>query len=157
MKYDPVNVTLPFDRIDLDDLKGKPLGEVLRIFAAVREDRDTLRSAKAEAEKAFDFMARHVVPDALEDAGLVGEDGKGSASTPGGGKVYLQHDVQVQLAAGDRPEAYASLRELGYEELIQDYVFPAQLKSLVSSLMEEGEPLPAAVKAEPYVKAILRK
>lgn len=156
MRFTGMKVVPDPHGIDLDDLKGKPLGEVLSIFADVREIRDTLRTAKAEAERAYDFMSRHVVPDALQDAGLVGEDGKGSASTPQGGKVYLQHDVEVSLAAGDRAEAYAALVAMGLEELVQEYVFPAQLKALVKDLLEEGHEIPPKVKANPYVKAVLR-
>jgi hypothetical protein len=156
MKYNPAVLDYPHDEQDLEDLKAKPLGEVLRVFQVIREERDAIRTAKAAVEKAFDFMSRHVVPDALQDAGLVGEDGKGSASTPQGGKVYLQHDVEVSLAAGDRAEAYAALVAMGLEELVQEYVFPAQLKALVKDLLEEGHEIPSKVKANPYTKAVLR-
>lgn len=157
MKYTGVTLRPDPNATDLEKLKGSPLGEILATLEQVRDVRDALRSAKADAEKAFEYLTRHIVPEALEEAGLVGADGRGSASTPSGGKVFLQHDLHVSLAAGDRQEAYQSLVDMGLEELVQEYVFPQQLKSLIKDLQEEGAPLPAKVKVEPFTKAVLRR
>lgn len=131
-----------------------PVQKIAELASELRE----LKSKKEVAEedlkkinKRIEELQRWKLPELLDLAGLK------STRVDGVGTVYLQGDVDVGLLAEDRERFYEWLSENGNGDLIKEYVHPGTLKSFVKEQFENGLPLPEYVKANPFLKATLRR
>lgn len=81
------------------------------------------------------------LPKLMEDAEVP------SFKITGGGTIYLQDQLYVNVLAEDRPKLYEELRATGNGDMIQDWVFPNTLKAFCKEQLGAAKALPTVVKA----------
>lgn len=95
-----------------------------------------LASAKehqAAIQAQYDQVRNHLVPDAMEDAGVE------NIKIRGVGRVALYGQIQARIVKDKKDRAYEWLNENGHGNVIVDYVHSSTLKALIKELIAEGE------------------
>jgi len=113
------------------------------------------KEALAEEEKAVNrrikALTEHELPEYMEDNEI------DKITIDGVGTIYIQNNVYASVLSEDREALYMYLRETGNESLVVDYVFPATLKAFCKEQLNNGQPVPAVVKAHYVPTAMLRR
>lgn len=133
------------------------LKSVLQEFESRHDRVKELQAELKEAQSAYDEYRYEVVLDALYDAGILDEWGKGSCSTPSGRKLYITTDTRAYIRKEDEEVAHGALREMGFDELIRETVHPSTLTAWIRDRLANGESIPPGVQMYEKDKAVLRK
>ena len=121
---------------------------------------DALESAQAYAKEAeavakaakeeYDRLSIEVVPKLMEAEGI-------DSVKRGDMLFYIRHDLFANVDAEQRGALAATLRELGEEALITEYVFPQTLTAWAKERLENGEAIPPQVNLRRVTRAVPRK
>lgn len=137
---------------DAGDLKS-----VLEEFERRHDALSDLKDQVKEAQKAYDEYRYETVLEALNEAGILDDQGKGSCTTPSGRKVYIRTDTRAYIRKEDEPVAHKALREMGFGELISERVHNQTLTAWVRDRLENAEEIPPGIEMYEQEKAVLRK
>jgi len=133
------------------------LKTVLEQFEAAHDALEAAKTAQKEAQSAYNKLRYEIVPDALKAAGILGDDGKGSCTTPSGRKVYMSTDTRAYVAQADAEMVHDRMRSLGFDELIRETIHNQTLTSWVRGRLENGEEIPEGISVYEQDRAALRK
>lgn len=115
----------------------------------LKDQIDDLAEQKKDLQKEYDMIRFSLLPDAMDDDGLE------SMRVSGVGTVYLTDDINVSLI--NKWEAYDWLRDNGFGDMIQPYIFPQTVKAFVKEQIKEGVELPEdKFKVSPFTRAAIR-
>jgi len=135
-----------------EDLKTRPLAEVIEIMAQVRAELDTLKEKKSKLEKQFDAIRLNALPELMDEQDI----STITVETAYGKKrISLTGDIYFGILKDNREAAYEWLRKNGHEDLIQETVNSSSGKAWAKEMVKQGVELPDIFKATPYTRATL--
>lgn len=154
---DPRTLLAEHEAKEVDPEKASMVLELARRMATAKDRLDELTDEAKGLRETYDHIRLEELPDAMHEAGMVAATGKGGFTLQDGRKIFLQADMHVALAAGDRPSFYAWLTKHGHGDLLVEHVHPSTLKAFCKEQVAEDHDLPDTITTHPFLKAVLRK
>ena len=108
-------------------------------------------------KKEYNELRSQSIPEAMQDAGLVSDSGKGSFTLETGETVYIKNDLFANVNAVDREALFEYLREQGAGDLIKPTVNHNTLRAYAKEQLERGVKLPEIIKTSPFQTVSIRK
>ena len=112
------------------------LKEAAEKYKVLKDQIKALKDQQTELQKEFDEIRLKIIPDLMEEQGV------GTVTFKGVGRVQLAGDLNVSIPADKREEAYDWLEKHGHGDIIKPGVHPSTLKGFVKEALREGEELP---------------
>ena len=123
----------------------------MQLFRALQDDKEELTDRLAQINVEFDLLRFEAIPDRMDEQGIT------NVKLEGLGKVSLEGELFVEIAAANKPAFYLWLDEHGFGDLVQSTISGQTLKAFVKGQMKKGNELPFYVKARPASKAKLTR
>lgn len=133
------------------------LRDVLEEFEKISDELNELKEQKKEKQKEYDKLRYEKVPAALEEAGILDDEGKGSCTTPSGRKIYMRTDIWARIRKDNESVAHSAIKEMGYGDLLRETIHTSTLSAWIRERLEEAEPIPPGIDIDHVEQAVLRK
>ena len=138
--------------IDRELVSTLSLTEVIEMMHQKRQALDVAKAAVSILQDDFDTLAKSIVPEAMENAGME------QVVVAGIGRVNLRADIYTSIPAEMKQEAYQWLSDNGREGLITQTVNASTLKAGIREAIKKGEEFPEDLfKVTPYTMAVITK
>lgn len=130
--------------------------EELRSYCArmrvLQEQKDNLEAELTTVNKELDFIRTKAIPELMESMELR------NVTIGGIGRVQLASDIYVSTRDGQKDAAMEWLRDLGYENMIQETYNSSSLKALLRRMLAEGIDIPDDIfNVTPFTRASIVK
>jgi hypothetical protein len=123
------------------------------LVLAMRDLRDRHAAKKDETSElwaAHEALAKTVIPEAMEAAGLV------SIVLDGIGRLEIRNDASCSIPKENKDDVYQWMRDNGYEELIVGTINASTFKAQIKKMIKDGEDFPFdLIKFNPFDNAVL--
>lgn len=123
----------------------------------VKAQVDDLEEQLKKKKEKYRHLAEHEVPELMEKAGIVSNDGKGTFSLRSGARIHLKMDLHVGVRKEDKPGLFTWLRKAGLMDVIKEDVNAQTLKALCKERIEDGCDLPPMVTSHFATSAVLTR
>lgn len=138
--------------IDRELISTLSLTEVIEMMHQKRQALDAAKATVSALQDDFDTLAKSIVPEAMENAGME------QVVVAGIGRVNLRADIYTSIPAEMKQEAYQWLSDNGREGLITQTVNASTLKAVIREAIKKGEEFPEDLfKVTPYTMAVITK
>lgn len=118
----------------------------------LQEQKDNLESELAAVNKELDFTRTKAIPELMESMELR------NVTIEGIGRVQLTADIYASTRDGKKDAAMEWLRDLGYENMIQETYNSSSLKALLRRMLAEGVDIPDDIfNVTPFTRASIVK
>lgn len=130
--------------------------EDLRSYCArmrvLQERKDALEADLTAVNKELDFIRTKAIPELMESMELR------NVTIEGIGRVQLASDIYASTRDGQKDAAMRWLRDLGYENMIQETYNSSSLKALLRRMLAEGVDIPDDIfNVTPFTRASIVK
>jgi hypothetical protein len=118
----------------------------------LQTDIDDLEERVKEKKAKFDELRTKKIPDLMEELELK------TATFEGIGRVQLANDVYASTKEGKKDAAFEWLRDLGYDDMIQETYNMSTLKALFRKYLKDGVEIPGDIfNVTPFTRASIVK
>ena len=118
----------------------------------LQEQKDALEADLSAVNKELDFIRTKKIPELMESMELR------NVTIEGIGRVQLTADIYVSTREGKKDAAMQWLRDLGYENMIQETYNSSSLKALLRRMLAEGVDIPDDIfNVTPFTRASIVK
>lgn len=121
-----------------------------------KEELDAIKEEKKRIQKEYDRLREEVLPQAMTEAGIVSEDGRGSYTLPDGSTVYLRSTLYASCPKAQREQLHQWLRSRGHGDLIKESVHHQTLRAFAREQVEKGEEVPEFMTTHYVTRATVR-
>lgn len=130
--------------------------EELRSYCArmqvLQEQKDALEADLSAVNKELDLIRTKKIPELMESMELR------NVTIEGIGRVQLAADIYASTREGKKDAAMQWLRDLGYENMIQETYNSSSLKALLRRMLAEGVDIPDDIfNVTPFTRASIVK
>lgn len=130
--------------------------EELRSYCArmqvLQEEKNALEADLSAVNKELDFIRTKAIPELMESMELR------NVTIEGIGRVQLASDIYTSTRDGKKDAAMEWLRDLGYEDMIQETYNSSSLKALFRRMLAEGIDIPDDIfNVTPFTRASIVK
>lgn len=130
--------------------------EELRSYCArmqvLQEQKDALEADLSAVNKELDIIRTKKIPELMESMELR------NVTIEGIGRVQLAADIYASTREGKKDAAMQWLRDLGYDNMIQETYNPSSLKALLRRMLAEGVDIPDDIfNVTPFTRASIVK
>lgn len=130
--------------------------EELRSYCArmrvLQEQKDALEADLSEVNKELDLLRTKKIPELMESMELR------NVTIEGIGRVQLAADIYASTREGKKDAAMQWLRDLGYDNMIQETYNSSSLKALLRRMLAEGVDIPDDIfNVTPFTRASIVK
>ena len=130
--------------------------EELRSYCArmrvLQEQKDALEVDLSEVNKELDLLRTKKIPELMESMELR------NVTIEGIGRVQLAADIYASTREGKKDAAMQWLRDLGYDNMIQETYNSSSLKALLRRMLAEGVDIPDDIfNVTPFTRASIVK
>lgn len=130
--------------------------EELRSYCArmqvLQEQKDALEADLSAINKELDTIRTKKIPELMESMELR------NVTIEGIGRVQLAADIYASTREGKKDAAMQWLRDLGYENMIQETYNSSSLKALLRRMLAEGVDIPDDIfNVTPFTRASIVK
>lgn len=131
---------------------GLNLQDLAKRMIETRDHLEELKKKQAEAQKRFDHLRKHRIPDEMENMGVE------TVKLTGVGRLSLRAEAYAGFAKGKQAQAIAWLEENGHGDIVKETVHNSTLKAFLKECVREGEELPEDLFSfTPYMQATITK
>lgn len=121
-------------------------------MCALQERKDRIESELSEVNKQLDIVRTRRIPDAMTSLELR------NATFEGLGRVQLAEDIYASTREGQKERAMQWLRDLGYDDMIQETYNASSLKALFRRMIKDGKPIDETLfSVTPFTRASIVK
>lgn len=146
---------------DVEDSTGATAPtDVVALGEEMARLREELKEKKAEVKEIqarYDEVRHRQLPEAMANAGLVTDSGKGKFTLSDGSTIYLASSVKAYVRRDDEGTFHSWLRANGHADLIRETVHHQTLRAFVREQLEQGNPLPNVVNEHHETSARIRR
>lgn len=119
---------------------------------SLEEQKEELEVTLSEVNKQLDILRKGKIPETMEALGLR------NATFTGLGRVQLAEDIYASTREGQKEAAMTWLRDLGYEDMIQETYNASSIKALFRRMLKEGQPIDDTIfNVTPFTRATIVK
>jgi hypothetical protein len=119
---------------------------------SLEDKKEALESTLSEINKDLDALRKGKIPETMEALGLR------NATFEGLGRVQLAEDIYANTREGQKAPAMQWLRDLGYEDMIQETYNASSIKALFRRMLKEGKPIDDTIfNVTPFTRASIVK
>lgn len=126
-------------------------------LAALKAERKSLEDEAKRMKERENEIAKDLLPQAMANAGIVGENGKGKFTLATGETCYLNTRVIASIDREVHDEVIDWFKQNGHADLVKEDVHFQTLRSFARERLEAGEDLPAGVNLFLETYATVRK
>lgn len=121
-------------------------------MARLEVQKEALEEQLSAVNKELDQIRKITIPGTMEALGLR------NATFEGLGRVQLAEDIYASTREGQKEAAMTWLRDLGYENMIQETYNASSIKALFRRMIKEGQPIDDEIfNVTPFTRASLVK
>ena len=132
--------------------EGMKIAELGAAMKSKKDELTCLKEASTEVQKEFDALRKHIVPEAMENAGI------DSVKLKDVGRLSTRGEIYASIVAEDKTQAYDWLINNEFADVIKPGVNASTLKALLKECIMNGVEIPEELfKAEPYTMAVITK
>lgn len=118
----------------------------------LQEQKDALEADLSAVNKELDLIRTKKIPELMESMELR------NVTIEGIGRVQLAADIYASTRDGKKDAAIEWLRDLGYENMIQETYNSSSLKALLRRMLAEGVDIPDDIfNVTPFTRASITK
>lgn len=118
----------------------------------LQEQKDALEADLSEVNKELDLIRTKKIPELMESMELR------NVTIEGIGRVQLAADIYASTREGKKDAAMQWLRDLGYDNMIQETYNSSSLKALLRRMLAEGVDVPDDIfNVTPFTRASIVK
>lgn len=140
------------------DYDNMTIPEMAVCLKKLKDELDLMSSIKTDVQKAYDFLSINVLPDKMDEAGVV------TVRVVDVGRLQASSDIRCNIPASNKGLVEEWLVEHGHKAMIQSAVNASTFKAFVKEQMKtEGETPDSItypkhlIKVEPYSRATIVK
>lgn len=117
-----------------------------------------LKKTKAEYEEKIKNLDAEITRISQVELPKLMEDGQiPKFAIEGLGTVFISNEFYSNVLKDDRPKLHEWMRENGFGDIIQEYIFPQTLTAFVREQISKNNPLPPVVKVSHVPTAKTRR
>lgn len=132
--------------------KGMSIAELGAALKSKKDELACLKEAVSGVQGEFDALRKHIVPEAMEVAGI------DSVKLTGIGRLHVRAEMYAGIGKEHKEEAFVWLSENGYSDVVKPGVNASTLKALAKECVMNGVEMPDGIfSITPYDIAVITK